>query len=165
MNKPILFPITYQCNLNCIYCSEKNKRNINIDILKSIELIKHNNNEWVYITGGEPLLIDNITEICKELKSTGKKVGLTTNGTLHNFNVLNEIDRIGISIDGDEQFTDNNRGIGTYQKALTYLKKASLYPIETVIMSTMIERNKIQENFLENLGNNLNITYLQVTLC
>ena len=161
----LIFPITYQCNLNCFYCSEKNKKHITVNIEKGIELISKNINEWIYITGGEPLLVSNIVDICRRLKLVGKKIGLTTNATIHNFDILNEVDRIGISIDGDEITTDRNRGNGTYKRAVEFLNIAVTYPIETVIMATMKERNELQEKYLENLGEKLNANYLQVTLC
>lgn len=163
--KPILFPITYQCNLNCSYCSEKEKRDKVVDIEKGIELIEKNDNDWVYITGGEPLTVKNIVDVVRRLKKAGKKVGLTTNGTIHKFEVLKYLDRIGVSIDGDEEFTGKNRGKGTYKKAVKFLKEATKYPIETVIMATFMERNLEQENYLEKLGDDLGVTYFQITLC
>ena len=165
LKRPILFPVTYQCNLNCFYCSEKDKRNIVIDIDKSLDLISKNDNDWVYITGGEPLLIPNLKDVCKRLKDMGKKVGLTTNGTINDFSYIDYVDRVGVSIDGDEYITDKFRGQGTYSKALKYLEELTKYSIETVIMATTNERNEFQERYLEELGEKLGITYLQVTLC
>jgi MoaA/NifB/PqqE/SkfB family radical SAM enzyme len=163
MTRPVLFPITYQCNLDCVYCSEKHKKGLNIDIEKSIETILKKDNDWVFITGGEPLLVPNIVDICKRLKAARKKVGLTTNGTIHRFEVLNHIDRIGVSLDGDEDRTDRNRGKGTFSKAIAFLEEA--VKIETVIMATTEKRLPEQEKFLEDLGERLGVKYLQVTLC
>jgi MoaA/NifB/PqqE/SkfB family radical SAM enzyme len=162
---PILFPITYQCNLDCTYCSEKSKRKDIVDVEKGIELITKRNNDWVFITGGEPLTVPNIVEICQKLKKSGKKVGLTTNGTIHKFEILNVIDRIGVSIDGDEEFTDKNRGKGTYKKALNFLKEASKYSCEKVIMTTVLERDEKQEKHLEELCDKYKVDYFQITLC
>jgi MoaA/NifB/PqqE/SkfB family radical SAM enzyme len=160
---PILFPITFQCNLDCVYCHEKRKKSKIVDTEKAVELICNGDNDWVYITGGEPLLVPNIIDICKRLKSAGKMIGLTTNGTQHKFEILNEIDRIGVSLDGDEKYTNENRGEGTYQKAVQFLTEAVKYPIETVIMATFDEPNEKQQKHLEDLGNKLGVTYLQET--
>ena len=66
----LIFPITYQCNLNCFYCSEKNKKHITVNIEKGIELISKNINEWIYITGGEPLLVSNIVDMSLPVRPT-----------------------------------------------------------------------------------------------
>lgn len=160
---PILFPVTYQCNLDCVYCNEKGKELV--DIEKGTELISKSKEEWVYITGGEPLLVPNIELVCDRLRKAGKKVGLTTNGTIHNFNIFSHVDRVGISLDGDEETTDKNRGIGTYKKAVIFLTEAVKHHIETVIMATVIERDMVQEKYLEDLGDKFGVTYFQETVC
>ena len=161
---PIIFPITYNCNLNCSYCSEK--RTEAVDIEKGLILILASKEEWVYITGGEPLLVPELQSVCMRLREKGKKIGLCTNGTIHDFHILDYIDRIGVSIDGNETLTDGNRGKGTYKKAVEFLETAVTYPnLETVIMCTVLERNIMQEAHLEALGKRLGVTYFQETMC
>lgn len=165
LHRPVLFPVTYACNLDCVYCSEKSKKGATVDIQAGIDCIVKSNYDLIYITGGEPLLVPNIVDICKELKEAGKKVGLATNGTIHQFEVLNFLDRIGVSLDGDEDRTDSNRGTGVFREAVEFLRVAVKYPVETVIMATMDRRIEEQELFLERLGDQLGVDYLQVTLC
>lgn len=160
---PILFPITYKCNLDCVYCNEKNKEDV--DIERGIVKILERSDEWVYITGGEPLMVDGIEKVCDRFRNYDKKVGLTTNGTIHNFNIFGHVDRIGVSIDGDETLTDKNRGIGTYKKAVEFLREAVKHPIDTVIMATLVKRDVAQENHLEKLGKDIGVTFLQKTMC
>jgi len=156
---PIIFPVTYKCNLNCVYCNVKNSRQEpNIDIC--LDLINKSDNNWVFITGGEPLLRNDIIDICKNIKSFGKKIGLTTNGTTNNYEILKYIDRIGVSLDGDKEVTDKNRGDGVFEMALNYLKNCS--NIETVIMATIVK--PLNDIEITKIAEKLNVDYLQVTL-
>lgn len=124
----ILFPVTWQCNLTCKFCCSRN-RNADINIKDCLNLIRSKKNEveWVYITGGEPFLLgSNLINICEQLQSDGFKVGVTTNGTIDPLDIFDHIDRLGVSIDGDENYHDAYRGKGVFKKAVTLIKKLSL---------------------------------------
>lgn len=154
----ILFPVTYKCNLKCSYCKLCNAE---IDYQKSLSTIKNMKESWVYITGGEPLLLDNIFEICKEIKSYGKKVGITTNGTTDKIDIIKYVNRLGVSIDGNQAYHEKYRGIGTYNKAVSFLKEC-VGKVETVIMTTLTDRI-MQEKYITELGSLLNVDYVQFT--
>jgi MoaA/NifB/PqqE/SkfB family radical SAM enzyme len=170
-DKVCLFYVTYQCNLDCVYCTfakdnlDSNLKTASLDVSEGVKAIIKGGYDWVFITGGEPLLVSNIVDICKAFKNAGLKVGLTTNGTIEYYKVLEVIDRLGVSIDGDEAYTDKARGKGTYQKAVKYLTEATKYPVEIVIMATMPDHNDAQVKHLSELGEQLGIEHLQVTLC
>jgi len=74
--------------------------------------------------GGEPLVMSKkIKEIMNNLDS---KFGIQTNGLLLKrlpFEYIKKIDKMLISIDGEEERTDFNRGKGTYNLVLKNLKK------------------------------------------
>lgn len=158
---PILFPVTYNCNLNCIYCHEKRDKEINY--WKSVDEIKKLPNEWVYITGGEPCLVEDIFEVCDDLRSNGKKVGLTTNGTTHKFDIATHVDRLGISLDGGKDLTDFNRGIGTFDLAVKFIKNV-VGKAETVIMTTISAENKDRQmEEIRELNKELGCNHIQFT--
>ena len=145
---PVLFYITGECNLLCCYCK---RDNATTDIEKSLELLISLKPEWVFITGGEPTLVPELSDVCKELKRNGIKVGVTTNGTISRTDFLPYIDRLGISIDGDKEKHDSLRGEGTYDKAIAYLKKCKGLVHERIVMTTICDQNfKIVES-LESL--------------
>lgn len=132
MNFSIFF--TNQCNMNCTYCYEKNKRKQSISwdtIDKIVDFIveRHNNNleEQVSVVthGGEPLLeFDKIKFFIDKLNSKIDNVRyfITTNATLMSDDKIDFITKnysdISISIDGTPQIHDMNRifanGQGTY---------------------------------------------------
>lgn len=158
----ILFPITYECNLSCQFCAVKGcksdtdiKANMNAIRLKKGEV------EWVYITGGEPFLVEELPQVCDDLKDMGFKVGVTTNGTIFRPDVASHVDRIGISLDGDKWYHDAYRGLGVYDKALQ-LFNAVKGMCETVIMSVAFKGNEQALINLKSVIEQLDPTYWQI---
>jgi MoaA/NifB/PqqE/SkfB family radical SAM enzyme len=161
MNYPfILFPITYKCNLHCGNCVVKNF-NQELDIESSIKIIKNIPVEWVYITGGEPFLNDDLIDICKELKSNNKKIGVTTNGTIHNFDVLEYVDRIGVSIDGLKEYHDEYRGNGVFDLAIEFLNYCKNK--ESILMSTIYKESYNKVLDLKSIVYDLGVKYWQIS--
>jgi MoaA/NifB/PqqE/SkfB family radical SAM enzyme len=135
----VLFPITYECNLSCKSCPVRKREKISLqEAVRKLTTLA-GKVEWVYITGGEPFLVDNLPEVCEEL-GRSFKVGVTTNGTIHRPEVADVVDRIGISIDGERDYHDAYRGKGVFDKALN-LFKAIKGRCETVIMSVAFKDN------------------------
>lgn len=97
MNKHISLSITERCNLNCIYCFEKSKKNQSMSFDTAIRVLTHeleNSPEFDEIScdfmGGEPFLeFELIKNVCEYFwnRNNPKKITFytTTNGTLvHN---------------------------------------------------------------------------------
>ncbi len=160
-HNPILFPITYKCNLSCEFCKAKDSSREEPDIKKSLELIKNSDEEWIFITGGEPLMVDNIEDICNEIKSYGKKVGLTTNGTINNSRLHLFTDRVGVSIDGNKKYHNEYRN-NSFDNAVNFLKSL-IGKVETVLMFTKFEENKNQEDYIIQLAEDIGVDHLQIT--
>ena len=79
--------LTDRCNLSCIYCkgNTKHKKELSADdIEKIVKCFALCGIKKVRLTGGEPLLRNDIAEITKKLKSIDgiEKIVLTTNGVL-----------------------------------------------------------------------------------
>jgi len=90
----IRFEITRQCNCRCYFCHNQNtfaKKGRLAEKDLSTEQIKYIINQVssakvpkIRLTGGEPLIRPDITELIKYAKSKGLQVRLNTNGTLIN---------------------------------------------------------------------------------
>jgi 7-carboxy-7-deazaguanine synthase len=107
---PSFFIRTNICNLRCMFTStnlcdtsytswtpedEKNIGEMSIENI--ITEYKNCNIRDVVITGGEPAIqADELTKLCKELKSLNAFITLETNGTIIN-NFVNYVDLISIS--------------------------------------------------------------------
>lgn len=129
--------LTENCNLNCVYCFERETRNIKkimsnetadklVDFLFS-QAVQYDVNEPVHITffGGEPMLAPDLMMhmldygYAKE-KETGKKIkfSIITNGTVYNekteeflqkwYDYAGDID-VQLSIDGTPEIQDMGR--------------------------------------------------------
>ncbi len=125
-----LIYLTERCNLQCKYCEPIEKRNkfkqdIDYDINKLIEFLNKDKNLSLHLYGGEPLLaIDKIKTILT--KTNPNHVNLQTNGLLlNNLNptILEKLNVISISIDGNEEITNSFRGKEVYSNILTQVNK------------------------------------------
>ncbi|MEE1321601.1 MAG: GTP 3',8-cyclase MoaA [Acutalibacteraceae bacterium] len=79
--------LTDRCNLSCIYCkgNSEHKKELSVaDIERIVKVFALCGIKKVRLTGGEPLLRDDIAEIIRRIKSIDgiKKIVLTTNGIL-----------------------------------------------------------------------------------
>jgi MoaA/NifB/PqqE/SkfB family radical SAM enzyme len=158
----ILFPITWRCNLSCKFCVAKDNKEV-IDIESSLLALKSKVGvvEWVYITGGEPFLIEELSSVCDQIKGMGFKVGVTTNGTHFRPEIANHADRIGISLDGDQEYHDAYRGVGVFDKAVN-LFNAIKGKCETVVMSVAFKGNEEALKKLKPVVEEMDPTYWQI---
>ena len=120
----ILWECTLRCNLNCLHCGSDCKKNFTIkdmpkeDFFKVIHQIKtmvNPNNTMIVLTGGEPLLRNDIESIGLELYENGFPWGVVTNGYLLNKERLESLINSGlrsmtISLDGLEDSHNWLRG-------------------------------------------------------
>jgi len=123
---------TNRCNLRCSYCINSSRRSHNnsksADADKIIaHIIKdsaENSYDPVVITfyGGEPLLEQGLIEkIMSETAGLNPHYNIFTNGTLvsrDNLAILNKMNLISISIDGEKEKHDATRGKGSFDKTM-----------------------------------------------
>ncbi len=128
--------ITYNCNLRCSYCSSKRILSPSKELIltndKMDELIKyisknnHTQKDLVIFFGGEPLLeYQIIDKFIKRASYLNLDYGLYTNGLLLDnipLNILQSMNVIFVSVDGDKKSHDKHRGLGTYEKIINNLK-------------------------------------------
>jgi putative peptide-modifying radical SAM enzyme len=135
--------LTQLCNSECKYCYEKSFKEFDneldkkfkfdfsepdssvLDIRKLKEFLAKDKEAVLIFYGGEPLLeIDKIKQIMDKIKVPFR---MQTNAKLlHKLDkkYLNKIDKILVSIDGDKERTDYNKGKGTYENIISNLKQA-----------------------------------------
>ncbi|MCQ2462633.1 MAG: GTP 3',8-cyclase MoaA [Clostridia bacterium] len=100
--------VTQRCNLNCVYCGCENPDRDEMtadEIEKAVRAFAKLGINKVRLTGGEPLVRNDITEIACRLRKTDgiKKLVLTTNG-VRLFELAQElkaagVDAINVSLD------------------------------------------------------------------
>jgi len=128
--------LTYNCNLSCSYCAARNvvfnstinKKTIQKEVLDKIldyilkDYLSKREQSYIVFYGGEPTLeIDIVKYILYKTNSSKLKYILYTNGLLLDkfpIDVLNNIDIIFVSIDGDKETHDHYKYIGSYDKII-----------------------------------------------
>jgi putative peptide-modifying radical SAM enzyme len=105
-------------------------RDFSVDLNKLKKFILQDKNPVIIFYGGEPLLqIEKIKQTIDLFKKTSVKFCMQTNGKLLNElpkEYMNAFSKILVSLDGDKERTDFNRGNGTYNliiKNLNLIRK------------------------------------------
>ena len=136
----VAWDITYKCNLNCFFCDRQTlyRDHVNKDLgLSKAEMVVDNLADadvmTLGITGGEPLLRNDLEELAKYAKDKGLIVTLSTNGTLVTRSraqrLVNSFQSISVSLDGLSDTHDIVRGKkGAYDKAIQGLKHLTTNP-------------------------------------
>ena len=142
--------VTNRCNLKCPYCcGDYHNRSTAKDFTKEelfdlIETLSRMGTRVIYVSGGEPLIRDDIGEVIDKIKSKNMLCFMNTNGTLvpKKIEEIRKLDSLTISLDGDEYSNDINRGSGTFKKILEAIRVVTNQglPVST---TTVINRNNL----------------------
>lgn len=168
----LLWECTLRCNINCIHCGSdcsKNHRQKDMplsDFLNIASQIKRNFDAQkivIVITGGEPLMRNDL-ELCGlELSKMGFKWGLVTNGFFLSENRLKSLVNSGlssitVSLDGFEEAHNWLRGNSkSFFNAVNALKLITeqnnlIHDVVTCIHKKNINDLENFRDFLVNLG-------------
>mgnify|MGYP003392553512 CR=1 FL=1 len=150
----IAWELTRRCNLACSHCRASSKYGPYTDELttdqcfKLIDEIVSFSNPIIILTGGEPLLREDIFEIAEYGKKKGLRMVMAPNGTLltdENVEKIMQagIKRISVSLDGPDAAThDNLRQVpGAFNQAVEGIARARNAGVEFQINSTITRRN------------------------
>ena len=144
---------TNLCNTKCIHCSSASGRK-NHDELNTVEAISlldsfaRSGILDVAISGGEPLLREDIFEVIEYAASLGIRIGLGSNGTTITPQVVSRLKSIGIhrlqiSLDGLESTHDTVRCFpGLYKKAVNAIKIGIEGGLRVHVCFTLYKMNK-----------------------
>lgn len=146
--------ITEKCNLSCAHCYRESSLDDSKDFLSDdkclslVDEIAKMDPPILLLTGGEPLLRKNVFDIIDKCKSSGVRVGLSTNGTLIDKGMAQKIKKhdvnyVGISIDGKEALHDSFRGKqGAYQQSWNAINDLLKCGVKTGVRFTLMQENK-----------------------
>lgn len=147
--------LTNRCNLRCIYCYgsyyDRDIKDFSTEVwFQLIDELAAMGTELIHLEGGEPLLRNDIGKIIDKAKNKGLICRMNSNGLLvpKKINEIKKLDSLCISLDGDEESNDKNRGEGTYSKIIEGIicaKKNGL----SVLTSTVLTKNNIETGAIE----------------
>ncbi len=146
--------ILHRCNLKCTHCYQ-DERAAESSFIKLKEIFEQYTDfcrEYGYrghinITGGEPLLSENLFPLLSLLEESGVTFGLLTNGTLidpaaaERLSGFSRLSFVQVSIDGTRETHDSVRSRGSFDKALEGLKNLGNAGIQTMAAFTCHKRN------------------------
>ena len=130
----VVWNSTRLCNLNCIHCYSDSVCGTNLDELSTkeaksfIDDIAEFNVPVLLISGGEPLIRDDIFHLISYTRSKGIRPVISTNGTLITPEKAQTIKNygvayVGVSLDGIGKDNDKFRGArGAFGKAIEGIK-------------------------------------------
>lgn len=147
-----------QCNLACGHCwispgfSQARKEGIPIGHLtRTIGEATALGLQSVKLTGGEPLLYRDISELLAFLASAGVAVIIETNGTLLDNGILEtlkscKVSGISVSLDAcTPAVHDGLRGVkGSFQRTLAGLRRLSEFGFDFQVIMTLHRRNRAE---------------------
>ncbi len=161
----VFLEITKRCNLNCLHCGSDCKKEAQSPELsteswtKIITYLKDRFSESIafVITGGEPLMHNDLLEIGSFIHQNGMRWGMVTNGILlnsNNFAMLRDsgISSITLSLDGLSESHNWLRNSQTsFAKTLNALNIIARSDIEHKDVVTCVSPQNLNE--LDNIAN------------
>jgi MoaA/NifB/PqqE/SkfB family radical SAM enzyme len=137
--------VTYRCNLGCRYCGYHERKTEELETDKLISLIDefyHLGTRFIVISGGEPLLRDDIGQVIKFCKNKRMFVSMNSNGIFvkQRIGELRSIDRLKLSLDGPKEINDQVKGEGTYDKVIEAIEVCKSEGLN-VSITTVISRH------------------------
>jgi len=138
--------ITSRCNRHCPFCYGPETPDLETkEILKIIDVLKEHEVKALGITGGEPLIRNDIELILEHAKKQGFTICLTTNADLflkYEKAIIKNVDVVGLPIEaGCEKIHDSLRGEGNFLNVLTALEKLSSKNIPVHIGTVLNKKN------------------------
>lgn len=94
---PMNFIRFTKCDKSCNWCDTDFKEGKEMTMNEILEKL-NSKFQWVSLTGGEPMLEDNLFTLIKKLKEKKYNVFLETNGTLFDEKVFSESDFVSIGL-------------------------------------------------------------------
>ena len=150
LRRPVPFSLVLvtntTCNYSCSYCkiwARKDPELTTAQITSIIDQAAQLGTVRLGLTGGEPLLRDDIGHIISHAHARGLYVSLNTNGSLvaERLQDLKDLDLITLSFDGDETAHDRSKKKGAYAHVMNAIALAKRHNIEVSTTTTLTRDN------------------------
>lgn len=144
--------VTFRCNSRCCYCGRPDAYpgEVGITEVPSIlESLWALGTRWLVLSGGEPLLREDIAEIARMARERGFHVLLSTNGILlqRRQEILRWVDHITLSLDGPREINDALRGPGAFAQCMDAIECCRTHgtPVSTQCVLCVSNLDHIEE--------------------
>lgn len=158
----LFWETTLRCNAKCKHCGSRAGENVKFEDELNGEEVKKVFKEvaskydakeiLIAVTGGEPLVREDVFDVMKYAKSLGFYWGMTTNGILITDEVVAKMKESGmstisISLDGLEKSHDEFRGVpGSFNKIIENVKRLqNANFLDCLQITTVVNKTNINE--------------------
>ena len=164
------YNVTGRCNMRCAFCEWWKTDTPELPTKKAmaaIDAVCSLGVPFFDLSGGEPLLRNDLTTLAKRAASHGCLVSMNTNGTLLNESRVSEVagvfDLVVVSLDGPKEVHDKIRGVaGTYDKAVEAIKLLKNRGVRVGVNSVVTPWNiTILPQFIEELRSQVDFVQVQ----
>jgi len=162
--------ITDRCNRRCLYCSRwqgKEKELSTEQIFGIINTLARMGSVRISLTGGEPLLREDIGEIIDFIHTKSIETKLNSNGGLVKKRIkeLRNLDILSLSLEGPEEIQDAIRGRGSYQETIEAASIAIENGIRVAFATVLTRTNLGYVDFILNKARQIkgNVTFQPAT--
>lgn len=150
----VIWNLIRRCNLTCKHCysisADTNFKGelSTAEVFTVMDDLKQYGVKVLILSGGEPLMRPDIFEISHRAREMGFYVGLSTNGTLIDYDNIDQItavgyDYVGISIDGMRETHDKfRRKEGAFEEAMTGIRLCMQHQIKVGLRFTLTQDNE-----------------------
>jgi len=146
-----VWEVTMGCNMRCGHCGSSCKERLPDELdtreaLLLVDQIADLGLRWITLSGGEPLIREDLPLLIEKFASRSVAVNIISNGWLIDSNMAQTLKQCGvstvaISIDGTKKVHDSIRKPGSFQrlkKAITHLKRAK---VRVGVVTTISNKN------------------------
>ncbi len=170
--KDVTWEVTYKCNLRCPHCftASGSARGGELNTEQAMAVIDQLEYSGVFsllISGGEPLLRQDMPTLLQRLARTKLRVGIGTNGLEMPDNIMKDLIglrglHVHVSIDGIGSTHDRFRGKrGAFDLALATIQKMQEHHIDVHISTTVTPQNVGELDQIIDLSSELGCTGFQ----
>jgi len=167
--KEVIISITNRCNSRCRMCDIPVEKTEELDTLAWKQVIRDISSAGVKIlvlSGGEPLLREDVFELLSFAKNSNMNTCITSNGIMIDDYVAGKllesgINVVNVSIEGPEDIHDFLRGKGNFKKAVSALTALEKHKIETTIATTVSRYNFKSLTFVVELAREHKVTTIK----
>lgn len=166
--------LTHRCNLRCVHCYLGSQSDIcrhgpemdTKEMLRVIDEITEAGCLYLLITGGEPLIRSDFTDIYRHIKSNGMLATVFTNATLITDSILElfeefppqavEISLYGASAETYERITGVR---GSYERCLNGIRRLLDRKINVKLKTILMTLNRHELFDIENMARGLGVKF------
>lgn len=142
------FVLTYRCNGRCTYCGSPSRpagdEMSPRQTAAVLQQVLDAGAERIGLTGGEPLLREDLGELIAVAREAGALVTVNTNGLLveHRLDALRDVSLLLVSLDGPSSHHDRLRGLGSFEGAVQGIRAARSAGIPVGIVCTLTRNSE-----------------------